>query len=76
MVFSNLALPLKPHAAPPPPPPTAATKGKDHRFREKQITGNSTEIRKLTVTAKILMTEGIGKETIQEKNTDHSTLNN
>lgn len=58
------------------PPPAGATKGKDHRFREKQITGNSSEIRKRTITAKILMTEGIGKKTIQEKNTHHSTLNN
>lgn len=59
------------------PLPAGATKGKDHRFTEKQITGNSCEIRKRTITAKILM--GIGyrkKKTIQEKNTHHSTLNN
>lgn len=71
MVFSSLLAPLKLRA--PLPPPTGATKGKDHSFREKQITGNSNEVTKRTIIAKIVTTEGTGKETIQEENTHHTT---
>lgn len=71
----QFSAPTKTTCSSPSPPPTGATKGKDHRFRKKQITGNSNEKGKQTVTAKIL-TEGTGKETIQEKNTHQSTLNN
>lgn len=43
------------------------TKGKHHGLRSKQFAGNSNEIRKLTVTATTLMTEGTRKEQFTQK---------